>query len=242
MMHNKIGWITTVLVVLLLVGAAGASEKRSMTFAGTSDQAFNAALLAAREYSQVHYASVPAGVILFTRSSWDCGLKISGSDGAMKIELRVSGMKREPAAKDADSLAKEIFSLVQKKRGSALEQVVKSRGSIEAEASTTELQLHNTSAGAVFAAMKKVSNQYGRIHSEDDATRSLVFIAPPQFGVGLVLLPRVVDQENGDAKAVMIGFRTTDGGRIEKENQIAASEFFFARLKAEVGSDVQKGE
>src|SRR4051812_26290605 len=107
--------------LVLICSTCFASEKRATTFAGTGDQAFNAALLAAREYSQVHYASVPAGVILFTRASWDCGLKISGSDGAVKIELRVSAMKKEPSAKDADSLAKEIFGLVQKKRYAALE-------------------------------------------------------------------------------------------------------------------------
>jgi hypothetical protein len=233
-MHNKFSWIQPILLVVVLIASAAASEKRSTTFVGTSEQAFNAALLAAREYSHVHYASVPAGVILFTRSSWDCGLKISGSDGAVQIELRLSGIKKEPTAKDADSLSKEIFGLVQKKRAAALEQIVKSRGSIEEETSTTEIQFHHTSADAVFAAMKKVADQYGRIHSEDDAVRSLVFIAPPQFGAGLVLLPRVIDQENGDAKTVMTGFRATDGARIPVEIQISATEYFFSRVKTEV--------
>jgi hypothetical protein len=221
-------------VAILIATQALASEKRSMVFAGSTDQAFNAALLAAREYSKVHYVSVPAGVILFRRSSWDCGIKVSGIDGRVNIELRVSGIKKEPAAKDADSLAKEVFGLVQRKRAAALEQVVKSRGSIEDEASTTELQLHKTSADTVFAAMKKVAARYGQVHSEDSDARSLVVIAPPQFGQSLVLLPRVIDQENGNVRAVMMGFRTSDGARVPVENQVAATEFFFSKVKAEI--------
>ena len=228
------------LLILVFTSFALADETKTFEFSGSTDQAFNAALLAVQNNWSLRHASVKSGTIWFTRYGgrdridFDLGAVIDpGSEGHSNVTIVLLPAKKTPTAKDAESFANEFQRAMEKYRNAPLTDMVKSHGGLEVnDAYETITRGHPYQE--VFDAAKVVAERRFESVSADPEQHSLTFkrvVTPtlehPGGSQPLVCLISFTDQRHDDWR-LRIRFRREDSGKVflSSDTESVAKDFF----------------